>query len=208
MDPLPPPTPEPSFWQRQTATYHHDLAHWARMLNVPVPALAVALALVVLCSCSFWSVFVIDGLNAPSRADVARAAATQTASAPTATPGPTATPFPTFTPGPSPTPVPIATATPNYVVFQVSGNGNKSTDSFTVHGKWRLSWVCSGVGSVLSISIMNAATNDYAYGLDGADYTCPRDGGGDNSTYHRGGTFFLSIIADVDYTITVTDLSG
>ena len=133
---------------------------------------------------------------------------TVTASVPTATFGPTATPFPTFTPGPSPTPVPIATATPNYVIFQVSGNGDKSTDSFTVHGKWRLSWICSGGGSVLAISIMDASTNNYAYGLDGTDYTCPSGGGGDSSTYHQGGTLFFSIIADVDYTITVTDLPG
>ena len=192
-------------WDRQMAVYRADIVKWAQRLNIPIPALWALIVVLVICSCSFWGFAGVNALTSPSPS---QAAATQTARVPPTSLGPTATPFPTFTPGPSPTPIPIATATPNYVIFRVSGNGNKSTDSFTVHGKWRLSWVCSGGGSVLAISIMDASTNNYANGLGGTDYSCPPGGGGDNSTYHQGGTLFFSIIADVDYTITVTDLPG
>lgn len=106
---------------------------------------------------------------------------------------------------------PTITATPaKDVVLTVSGNGNKTTSSFTVHGTWRMSWTCDNGGepsyTTLGIGIYDAATSDYASNIDGVGYTCPATGGGDSSTFHTGGTFYLSIVADVNYTITVTDL--
>lgn len=129
-------------------------------------------------------------------------AATSTAYA-----APTTTPYPTATIGPSPTPIPTATATPKpqpKIALQVRGNGEKNSSDFTVEGTWQLSWTCSG-GGLLYIYVQDV-NDPNGPSVDEASYDCPQQSGGDSSIEREGGTFFLSILAITDYTITVTDV--
>jgi len=98
-----------------------------------------------------------------------------------------------------------ATATPSNVVLSVSGNGEKTTAAFTVRGAWELSWTCHDGAHDFAVEIYNTAPD--AVGGDEVSYTCPDSGiGSDSSIYHNGGTYYLDIISNVYWTVTVIDL--
>ena len=198
--------PPQTVWDRQMAIYRYDMQKWARRFGLSTWALWVIMAGVLLGGCGLWSTATLNYMAQTARA--VSAVATQTADASTSsTPAdlPTVPATQPIAPAqPTATLAPMPTATPSSVVLQVSGNGDKTTETFTVRGTWRIDWSCSGGG--LGISIYDARTNDYATNIDGVSYTCPANGGSDASTFHSGGTFYLSIIAATDYIITVTDL--
>lgn len=206
----PPPIPQhPRSWfERQIELSEQSVQRWARSFHLPVPVIWVAILLVVLCTCSFWSIAGISALMSPGTPSSAHVSATATAQA-TATSVLIVATAPPVTTGPPPTPVPTATpmptATPSNVVLQLSGNGDKTTASFTVHGTWEIAWICGPNSYGFLAQIYDASTNDYA-SQDGPDYNCPDAGGGDSSIIHGGGTFYLSIICGGDWILTVTDL--
>lgn len=202
----PPPLPRqpPSWFERQIDLSEQSVRRWAHALNVPVPLIWTAILVAILCTCSIWIVMGVPALvnaTTPSSAQMSATATTTSASiiseAPTVTAGPSPTPLATATPNP--------TATPSNVVLQLSGNGDKTTASFTVQGTWEIAWTCGPNSSTFLAQIYDARTNDYAR-QDGPDYNCPDAGGGDSSVIHGGGMYYLSIICGGDWTLTVTDL--
>lgn len=152
-------------------------------------------ALMVLCGC-FGSGYMMGMASTAASATATTGTNAGVVNQPTQQTQPTApvTPIPT---------APGATATPSNIVLTVSGNGDKTTATFTVRGTWQLAWTCHDGSQDFSAWIYYSNGGN----LSDVDYTCPASGtGGDSSIFHSGGTFYLEIISNVYFTITVTDL--
>lgn len=194
-----PGTPQPATNQQPGITIR------GRRFGLPWMIGGVVAVLVILtCGCC-GTVTLASALNGGGKAV---ATATTGQSAVPATRQATHAPVATATPRPKPT----ATPKPQpKVVLKLSGNGDKSSQTFTVSGAWQIAWTCSGVPSSLDnaplyINVYNASDNSENFG-DDVSYNCPNGkGGGDSSVFHDGGTFYLKTITGIDWTITVSDL--
>ena len=90
-------------------------------------------------------------------------------------------------------------------LLQTSGNGDKQTAEFTAAGDWGLaySWDCTKFGTAGTFAAM-------IYGHDGhpslSNQGPDSNGmkGSDVTHEHHGGTYYLSIISECDWSVTVT----
>lgn len=171
----------------------------------------------------FWAIVVLvlvvigesGGSKAPDQtAQSAAAPTTQSAPAETASvPGQTA-PAPvakqtapaktTATSVPAPTPTPAQAPAPHVpqVLLQVSGNGQKSTQTFTAPSSWTMEYLydCSSFGYKGNFQV-------YVYNANGtlALLSGPNElgmSGSDTEYYHQGGQFYLEVNSECSWTIT------
>ncbi len=86
------------------------------------------------------------------------------------------------------------------VVFQLSANGTRSTRPFTVKDRWELRWDAKGS----SFQVYELKPDGEPIGFaPAAAQTKP----GSGSSYRpKGGTLYLRILSDGDWTITVVQL--
>ena len=101
----------------------------------------------------------------------------------------------------APQPTAASPAQPK-VVLQVSGNGNKTTDSFTVSGKWQIAYTVQPATYVVFDAFVYPEGESTLY----ADVINASKAGSDTSIEHQGGTYYLKVISGVPWSITVTDL--
>lgn len=92
----------------------------------------------------------------------------------------------------------LASAADEQVVFQQSANGVRNTRPFTVHDRWELRW--DNKGPLLSITIRQA---DGKLAGGGAMATQPGTGA---SFEPQGGTYYLAVNGQGDWTVTVVQL--
>lgn len=98
------------------------------------------------------------------------------------------------------------------ITLTFSGSGNKDTESFTLHsGSAKMSATTSGstYGSYSYITLEKEGENSFLNGLTGANLNISTEGSeaGNGDTTVRGieeGTYFVSVISGVDWTVTVT----
>lgn len=97
--------------------------------------------------------------------------------------------------------MPLAAASEETIVQQVSANGTRSLRPFTVQDQWELRWDLKGQ----SIEV-------YLKQLDGefvalTPIASQKKPGPGSTFYPKGGSFYLRIIAEGDWTTTVVQLS-
>ena len=91
-----------------------------------------------------------------------------------------------------------------------TGNGSKKTATFQVGSDWKIAWSCKGVDiagtqadGALAISIFNSDGTP----VDAASGTCKAGKTTSDATEeHQGGTVYLDIVGDSDWTIQVQEL--
>lgn len=160
----------------------------------------------------FWVIVVLvivvlaeSGNSSSSAPATATAPTTETAAQTTTTPTQTAPAkqavapvktTPTATPAPAPAPhVPVA-------LLQISGTGQKSTQTFTAPSNWTLdySYDCSNFGYKGNFQI-------YIYNADGSPASAdgPNElgmSGSDTEYYHSGGQLYLEVNSECSWTVT------
>jgi hypothetical protein len=114
----------------------------------------------------------------------------------------------------TPAPTPTSTAIPasDWQTQQTfsgpsTGNGTKHTQTFTVSKTWQITWTCQGINGVdewLYIAVYH--TNGTLYNA-AAQVTCIAAKKVIGSTIEQaGGTFYLTVDASTDWTITIQTL--
>ncbi len=119
--------------------------------------------------------------------------------------GSTTTYWPTPTPTQVPTPVPTqAPASPTHTY---SGNGSKTTETFSVSDTWTITWTCDatnnyGVDGELSVIVYDSQNNL----IDNLLETCKSGVISKGvSEEHQGGDVYLKIDGSVPWTIQIQD---
>lgn len=120
---------------------------------------------------------------------------------------PTAAPTQAATQAPTPTPTP--THTPKWTTTQTfTGNGNKTTQTFTVGSDWKILWSCdpsSFYGGEYNIIVS-------VYGSDGTlidlpvNTICKTGNTSDYSEEHQGGSIYLEIDSEGSWKLQVQEL--
>lgn len=114
-----------------------------------------------------------------------------------ATQPPTVAP-PTTPPTTAPTQPPQRAKT----VLKVSGNGDKTTDTFTVSGKWQITYTVEPSDVVVFGFFVYPEGESQIY----ADSVSVDKAGTDTTVEHTGGTYYIKVISAGPWNITVTDL--
>jgi hypothetical protein len=136
---------------------------------------------------------------------VTQATATTQPVQPTDTPVPTATqgsPAPTDTPVPTPAPLKWTTT------HTYTGNGSKTTGTFSVPDTWTITWTCDaannyGVDGALSVAIYDSQNNP----IDDLLETCKSGITSKGvSEEHQGGDVYLKIDGSIPWTVQVQEL--
>jgi len=129
---------------------------------------------------------------------------TQATAQPTDTPtvGLSPTPTPTLAPTPKPTPPPKWTTVQTF-----KGTGSKKTGSFTASNDWKILWTCNPASFSIPynviIEVHNAADASL---LDlPVNTTCKAGNTSDSSEEHQGGSVYLDITSEGDWTIQVQE---
>jgi hypothetical protein len=92
-----------------------------------------------------------------------------------------------------------------------TGSGSKKTETFTVGKAWKIGWSCTP-GSFAGIDSYNVIVSVQKSGSDipldyGAINTLCKDGNASGETEeHKGGTVYLDIASEGDWTITIQEL--
>ena len=143
--------------------------------------------------------------QASSSTPIAGATQTEVATIATAEAQLTASAYPPATQAPTtPTPAPKWTTTHTF-----TGNGSKHTATFTAPDDWKILWKCDpasfqGIAYNVIIEVDNAA--------DGSmlnlpvNTTCKAGNTTDSSEEHQGGSVYLNVTSEGDWTIQVQEL--
>ena len=100
-------------------------------------------------------------------------------------------------------------AAPSGAILQASGSGDKSTQAFTVPASWSLQYTydctkyASFGGGTLGIFVYNP-DGSFSLGNSPTDANPSGNVGGDTQFYHTGGTFYLDVVSDCNWQVTVT----
>lgn len=150
--------------------------------------------------------FILFGVTAPSSqtptsTPVATQAPATSASVPTvasATPAVQTAPQPVPTVDTTPTPAPYVPQT----LLSVSGEGIKSTKSFSADGDWELSYTydCSNWGQKGNFQIFIESEDG---GMSDIGANELGMSGSDTNYYHDGGTYYLKINSECNWTVKV-----
>lgn len=184
QQPITPAATQPSFFQR--------IPRW-------VWVLVVVGALVVACGGCGGVLALSSLLTNNTTAQSPQATATLSIGQPPAAPKATATPKPK----------PTATHAPSWTTFQKwSGNGSKTTDTFSAPDTWKILWTCTP-----SSFYGNYDLSVTVYGSDGSivdfpvSVTCKSGYTTDSSVEHSGsGTYYLEIASEGDWTIQLQEM--
>jgi hypothetical protein len=105
----------------------------------------------------------------------------------------------------APAPSPKAAPSPKgpQTLLEESGQGNKTTESFTAAGNWDLSWSynCSAFGAQGNFVVWTKDTSGHMV-VDPVNSL--GDSGQDVEHYHQGGTIYLEIESECSWLVKVT----
>ena len=125
------------------------------------------------------------------------------------TPVPTPTPVAPVTPvTPAPVSTPISTpqspSATQQTLLNISGEGSKSTQEFTVSGDWQIQYTynCSNAGGTGNFQVYINSSDNSSLGIVGINELGAS--GSDTEYYHQGGTYYLEVNSECSWTIDVT----
>jgi len=93
-----------------------------------------------------------------------------------------------------------AIANDETIIQQVSGNGTRSLRPFSVEGQWELRWDLKGQ----SFAVYLKQSDDEPVGL--TPMVSQKKPGNGSTFYPKSGSFYLRIIAEGDWAVTVAQL--
>ena len=119
--------------------------------------------------------------------------------------GSTSTYWPTSTPTQVPTPMP--TQAPASLTHTYSGDGSKTTETFSLSDTWTITWTCDatnnyGVNGELSVIVYDSQNNLLYNLLETCTSGVTSKG---TSQEHQGGDIYLKIDGSVPWTIQIQD---
>ncbi len=121
-------------------------------------------------------------------------------------PVPTPTPVAPVTTAPAPTSVSTPPSPPptQQTLLNISGEGSKSTQEFTVVGDWQIQYTynCSNDGDRGNFQVYIDNSDGSDSGMIGINELGAS--GSDTEYYHQGGTYYLEVNSECSWTIQVT----
>jgi hypothetical protein len=106
---------------------------------------------------------------------------------------------------------PAAGATPSkapaapQTLLDISGSGTKSTQTFAAHGNWDMTWTydCTSFGANGNF-IVEVYNQDNTLNFDNQGVNQLGAKGASVEHYHAGGTFYLKIDSECNWTVKIT----
>jgi hypothetical protein len=104
---------------------------------------------------------------------------------------------------------PTPTHAPKWTTFQTfNGSGSKHTATFTAPADWKILWTCNPTSFAIPYNVIIEVDN----ASDGStldlpvNTTCKAGNTSDSSEEHQGGSVFLNVTSEGDWTIQVQEL--